>query len=104
MTLKDYLIDLTVENKQLTAIEKADMISQFQNYKVNGFLKFSKKETRNMASDFQKQFLRDNNCAHVSKNLDGIYTITYNRYGYDIEICDTDLTRARNCFIEATYA
>lgn len=104
MTLKDYLIKLTVECEQLMAMEKAELVSHFNKYEETGFLKFSKNETSKMASAFRKQFSWDKNIAHVAKNFDGVYTITYKRYGHDIKVTDTDLIKAKNRFIEATYA
>lgn len=109
MSCKDYLIQLTVNNANLTAKEKGELISHFEKIysgkceeeaktEKRGFLKFTYKERLQMPQPVRES-IRNNGCvAHIVKRS-GKYEITYNRDGYYIHVTDCNLAEAKAKFI-----
>ena len=73
---------------------------------VSSEIKFTKQETKKMATTFRKVFIVNGLTAHVLKKASGknsfCYEIRYRANGYDIRAYSTNLQKAKEKFLEKT--
>lgn len=73
---------------------------------VTATIKFTKQEVANMAKSFKKEFIANGLVARIIKRQSGkrtfLYEIRYRRNGYNISASSTDITEAKQKFLEMT--
>ncbi len=101
------LVKLSAELGEISS-EAEQCKQEEKEYAVNGFLKFTEKETMRMPKEFRKTFRAEGCTAHVRKRTSGRgscnYEIRYRKHGYNIAVSSNDLTEAKKKFIDALHA